>query len=95
MHSKGYSNRCSLIRLLKGEVMDLEALNSPVDIPVGLIMPRPPSLGGSPSRSRSRSFGGGLPVKARMRIEQMQFSSGCKWPSLLGMVLHRNMNLYT
>ena len=75
--------------------MDLEALNSPVDMSVGLIMPRPPSLGGRPSRSHSRSFGGGLPVKEGMRIERMQFSSGCKWPSMSGMVLHRNVNLRT
>ena len=64
--------------------MNLEALNSPVDISVGLIMPRPPSLGGRPSRSRSRSFGGGLRVKEGMRMERMQFSSGCKWPSMSG-----------
>ena len=75
--------------------MDLEALNSPMDILVGLIMPRPPSLGGRPRRSRSKSFGGGLPVKEGMRMERMQFSSGYKWPSMLGIVLHRNVNLCT
>ena len=95
MHSKGYSNHCSLIRLHKGKEMDLEVLNSPVDIPVGSIMPKPPCLGGRPRRSCSLSFGGDLPVREGMKFEQMQFSSGCKWPSMLGMVLHRNVNLCT
>ena len=56
--------------------MDLEELNSPVDIIVGLVIPRPPSLGGRPRRLRSRSFGGGLPVRFGMKFERIQFSSG-------------------
>ena len=95
MHSMGYSNHCSLIRLHKGKEMDLEALNSPVDNLVGLMMSRPPSLGGRPRRSRSISFGGDLPVREGTNFERMQFSSGCKWPSMLGLVLHRNVNLCT
>ena len=75
--------------------MDLEALNSPVDNLVGLLMLRPPSLGGRPRRSCSVAFGGDLPVTDGMKFEWMQFSSGCKWPSMLGMVLHRNVNLCT
>ena len=63
MHSKGYFNRCSLIRLLRGAEIDLEAPNSLEGNKIGLVMPRPPSLGGRLRRSRSRSFGGDLPVK--------------------------------
>ena len=75
MHSKGYSIRCSLIILLRGAEIDLEALNSPDGSMVGLVMPRPPSLGGRPRRSRSRSFGGDLPVREGIKLEQMQSSS--------------------
>ena len=56
--------------------MDLEALNSLVDIPVGLIMPRPPSLGGRPSRSRFKSFGGGLPVNEGMSLNKCNSQVG-------------------
>ena len=75
--------------------MDLQALSSPVDVLVGLIMPRPPSLGGRPRRSCSMSFGGDLPVREGMKFERMQISSMCKWPLMLRVVLHRNENLCT
>ena len=42
MHSKGYSNRCSLIRLLRETEMAVESLNCPVDTAIGFVMPRPP-----------------------------------------------------
>ena len=49
--------------------MDLEASNSLEDSMVGLVMPRPPSLGGMQRRSRSRSFGGDLQVREGMKLE--------------------------
>ena len=93
MHSKDYSNRSfSLIRLHNSKEMDLEVLNSPVDNLVGLMMPRPPSIG---QDGCILSLWGDLPVREGMKLERMQFSSGCKWASMLGMVLHRNVNLCT
>ena len=71
-----YSNHCSSKRLLRGAEMDLEASSSLEGSMDGLVMPRPPSLGGRPRRSHSRSFGGDLPVREGMKLERMQFSSG-------------------
>ena len=89
MQLKGYSKHWFLIRLLRGEEIDLEALNSWVDCVVGLMMPRPPSLGGKLRRSRSRSFGGDFPVRGGIKFERMHFSSGRSWSSILGVVLHK------
>ena len=76
MHWKGYSDRCSLMRLLRGAEMDLEAMSSLEGSVAGLVMPRPPNRGGRLRRSRSRSFGGDLPVREGMSFSRMQFSRG-------------------
>ena len=77
MHWKGYSDRCSLIRLLRGAEMDLEAMNSLEGSGVELVMARPPNRGGRLRRSHSRSFGGDLTVRREeMSFSQMLFSSG-------------------
>ena len=76
MHSNGYSFHCLLMRSLTGDEMDLDAKNSQEERVVGLMMPRPPSLGGRPRRSHSRSFGGDLPVREGISFVLMQVSSG-------------------
>ena len=40
-------------------------------------MPSPPRLAGSACRVVSRSFGGGLPVRAGIRFAWIHSSSGC------------------
>ena len=76
MHSNRYSFLCSLMRSLRGDEMDLETKNSQEGRVVGLMMPRSPSLGGRPRRSRSRSFGGNLPVREGISFVLIQVSSG-------------------
>ena len=58
MHLNGYSFLCSLKRSVRGDEMDLEAKNSQEGRVVGLMMLRPPSLGGRPRRSHSKFLGG-------------------------------------
>ena len=55
--------------------MDLDDSKS-LDNIIGLVIPRPPSLGGRPRRLHSRSIGEDLPVREGMKFEQMKFSSG-------------------
>ena len=55
------------MRLYRGLHTDLEAVYLVSDVVVGLEMPRPPNLGGSESRLRSKSLGGALPVRHGIR----------------------------
>ena len=50
------------MRSYNGFVTVIEASNSMADRLVGMVKPRPPSLGGKDKSSRSRSPGGALPV---------------------------------
>ena len=74
------------MRLYRGLHTDLEAVYSVSEVVVGSGMPRPPNLGGSESRLRSKSLGGALPV-----INLVRITSSRGWKSLVisGTVLAR------
>ena len=55
------------MRSYNGIVTLVEASNSMADRLVGMVKPRPPSLGGKDRSSRSRSPGGALPVRDGIR----------------------------
>ena len=57
------------MRLYNGCVTVIEAANSKADRLVGMVKPRPPSLGGKDKRSHSRSPGGALPVRDEIRFD--------------------------
>ena len=61
------------MRLYRGLHTDLEAVYSVSDVVVGLGMPRPPNLGGSESRLRSKSLGGALPVRHGINLVRITF----------------------
>ena len=63
MHSKGYSSRCSLVRLLRVAEIDVESINCPVDDVIGFVMLR---LGGRLTRSCSKSLERDMPVREGM-----------------------------
>ena len=62
--------------LYRGLHTDLETVYSISEVVVGLGMPRPPNLGGSESRLRSKSLGGALPVRHGMNVERITSTRG-------------------
>ena len=68
---------------------DLEAVYSVSEVAVGLGMPRPPNLGGSESRLRSKSLGGALPVRHGINFVRITSSRGWKSLVMSGTVLAR------
>ena len=56
---------------------------------VGMVKPRPPSLGGKDKRSHSRSPGGALPVRDGIRFDLIMSSMGVKNVLMFGTVLAR------
>ena len=67
----------------------VEASNSMADILVGMVKPRPPSLGGKDRSRRSRSPGGALPVRDGIRFDLIMSSMGVKNVLMFGTVLAR------
>ena len=67
----------------------IEAANSKADRLVGMVKPRPPSLGGKEKRSHSRSPGGALPVRGGIRFDLIMSSMGVKNVLMFGTVLAR------
>ena len=65
------------MRLYRGLHTDLEAVYS-VSVSDVLGMPRPPNLGGSESRLRSKSLGGALPVRHGINLVRITSSRGVK-----------------
>ena len=57
---------------------------------VGLSRAIPPSLAGNVRRTRSKSFGGGLPVRAGVNLVLMIDSSGKRLGPMPGMVRVRS-----
>ena len=77
------------MRLYRGLHTDLEAVYLVSDVVVGLEMPRPPNLGGSESRLRSKSLGGALPVRHGINLVRITSSRGWKSLVISGTVLAR------
>ena len=77
------------MRSYNGFVAVVEASNSMADRLVGMVKPRPPSLGGKDRSSRSRSPGGALPVRDGMRFDLIMSSMGVKNVLMFGTVLAR------
>ena len=75
--------------------METEARNSLEKRLAGLIMPNPPRRAGREKSSCTGSLGGALPVQAGSRLVLMISSMGCSRGSLIGVVLERNVNLWT
>ena len=78
-----------MLRLYNGFVTVIEASNSMADRLVGMVKPRPPSLGGKDKRSHSRSPGGALPVRDGIRFDLIMSSMGVKNLLMFGTVLAR------
>ena len=76
------------MRSYNGFVTVIEASNSMADRLVGMVKPRPPSLGGKDRSSRSRLPGGALPVRDGIRFDLMS-SMGVKNVLMFGTVLAR------
>ena len=66
------------MRSYNGCVTAIKAASSKADRLVGMVKPRPPSLGGKDKRSRSRSPGGALPVRDGIRFDLIMSSMGVK-----------------
>ena len=77
------------MRSYNGFVTVIEASNSMADRLVGMVKPRPPSLGGKDKSSRSRSPGGALPVRDGIRFDLIMSSMGVKNLPMFGTVLAR------
>ncbi len=56
---------------------------------VGFTTANPPSRVGRANRSRTAASGGALPVKAGMKVEDRNSSSGAKRETMLGVVCER------
>ena len=77
------------MRSYNGCVTAIEAANSKSDRLVGMVKPRLPSLRGKDKRSRSRSPGGALPVRDKIRFDLIMSSMGVKNVLMFGTVLAR------
>ena len=77
------------MRSYNGFVTVVEASNSMADRLVGMVKPRPLSLGGKDRSSRSRSPGGALTVRDGMRFDLIMSSMGVKNVLMFGTVLAR------
>ena len=64
------------MRLYNGFVTVIEASNPMADGLVGMVNPRPPSLGGKDKRSRSTSPGGALAVRDGIKFHLIMSSMG-------------------
>ena len=62
------------MRSYNGFVALIEASNSMADRLVGMVKPRPPSLGGKDKSSHSRSPGGALPGRDGVRFDLIMSS---------------------
>ena len=75
--------------------METEARNSFEEWLAGLIMPSPPRRAGGVKSSCTVSLGGALPVMAVSSLVLMTSSTVCSRGYLIGVVLERNVDLWT